>query len=111
MNKKVFVVFSGNPLGSNRFSEKMRMALGLTLVDENQVNCLFLGGARNALGPLKEAAIGMQPVSKHAAMMARLGVKFFSEEGQNPLLPGINAATLRPGEAAGLLSGADVIIH
>lgn len=111
MKKNIFVVFSGYPLAGNRFAEKLRMALGLTLNDDNAVNLLFLGGARRALGTLNESAAGMLPVAKHTAMMTRLGVKFHAEEGDAAYAPGLKINPVRLADAAGLLNNADVIIH
>ena len=112
MSKSVFVVLSDYPLGTNRTSEKLRMALGLTLNDDNAVSLVFLGKARHALAELDEPAAGMQPVNKHVAMLARLKASFYVEAGGAfPMLKEIKPVFIQPSEVDMLLDKADVLIH
>lgn len=112
--KKIAVLFTGSPLGSNLTGEKLRMGLGLTLNDGNEVNLLFMGNARRALEKLDEAAAHMQPVNKHVAMLARLGARFHVEAGGDfSYLPEVAAKMkiIQQPEAGSLINDADAFIH
>jgi len=112
MKKGVFVILNDYPLGTNRTSEKLRMALGLTLNDDNAVTLVFLGNARHALENLDEAAANMQPVGKHVAMLARLKAAFYVEAGGAfAVRKEINPVYIQPSEVDQLLDKADVLIH
>ncbi len=112
--KKIAVLFTGSPLGTNLTGEKLRMSLGLTLNDENEVHLLFTGNGRRALEKLDEAAAHMQPVSKHVTMLARLGATFHVEAGGGfGYLPEVAAKMkiIQPADAGALINEADAFIH
>lgn len=112
--KKIAVLFTGSPLGTNLTGEKLRMSLGLTLNDENEVHLIFMGNARHALERLDEAAAHMQPVNKHVAMLARLGARFHVEAGGGfGYIPEAAAKmkSIQPSDAGALINEADAFIH
>ncbi|MBI5178373.1 MAG: DsrE family protein [Nitrospinae bacterium] len=112
MRKNVFVVFDGFPLGTNRTAEKLRMALGLVLNDHNAVNLLFIGNGRQVLGPLDEAAVKLNPLTKHLTMLSKMKAAFHVEAGS--AVPGAEAYAPNTVPADGikaLLDTADAVIH
>ncbi|MBI5638709.1 MAG: DsrE family protein [Nitrospinae bacterium] len=112
--KKIAVLFTGLPLGTNHAGEKLRMSLGLMLNDGNEVHLLFMGNGRRALEKLDEAAAHMHPVNKHVAMLARLGARFHVEDGGGfGYLPEVAAKMkiIQAPEAGALINDADAFIH
>lgn len=111
MGKEVFILFSEYPFGTDRFSEKLRMAVGLTLIDENSLNLVFLKNSRNALGELDETAIDMNPISKHIKMLSELGAKFFVEKGEDcNYLDGLKPDSFETNGLEPLIEMADLVI-
>ncbi len=112
--KKIAVLFTEFPLGTNNTAEKLRMSLGLTLNDENEVHLLFMGNGRRALEKLEESAAHMQPVNKHVSMLARLGARMHVETGDGfGYLPDVAAKmkVIQAADAGALISEADAFIH
>jgi hypothetical protein len=112
MNKKVCVIFSDYPMGTNKTSEKLRMTLGLTLNDDNEVSLVFLGNSRRALGDLDEKEANMQPVGKHLLMISRMKGKIFVEDGDVwPVSDGLKPTAISRAELKGMLDNANVLLH
>ncbi len=112
--KKVAVLFTEFPLGTNSTGEKLRMSLGLTLNDDNEVHLLFMGKGRHALEALDESAAHMQPVNKHVSMLARLGARIYVETGGGfGYLPDAAAKlkVIQAADARALINEADAFIH
>tara|TARA_Y100000031_G_C7988638_1_gene278078 strand:+ start:231 stop:569 length:339 start_codon:yes stop_codon:yes gene_type:complete len=112
LSKNIYVVFSDYPFGTNKTSEKLRLAVGLTVNDENILNIVFLGNARYALQELHETTSNMKPVFKHIEMLADLNAKFYVETGNNfSILNKIECQSIKTYELNDLLDKADVVIH
>lgn len=112
MQKQIFVVLTGYPFGTNRLAEKLRMSVGFTLNDDNAINLVFLGNARQALREPDEKEIGMNPVTKHLDMLSRLKASFYVEEGGGfSVKQNIDFKPLKRSELDALIDSADVVIH
>ncbi len=81
MVKKVALLFSDYPFGTSRFSERLRMALGLSLNDDNSLSLIFLKNSRHALGRIDESAIGTGAIQKNVDMLIEMGASLFVENG------------------------------
>lgn len=112
MSKKVCVLFTDYPLGTNKTAEKLRMTLGLTLSDENEVSLVFLGDSRHALGALDEGSVRMSPVGKHLQMIEKMKGKIFMESGwSRPVADGISPKSAGMDELRGMVDSAAVLLH
>jgi hypothetical protein len=112
MSKRVCVIFNEFPLGTNKTSEKLRMALGLTLNDDNEVSLVFLGNSRRALVELDEKEANMLPVGKHLLMIVKMKGKIFAEEGGSwSVMDGLNPTTIGRAELNAMMDKANVLLH
>jgi len=113
LDKEIVLLFAEAPFGSNHFSEKLRMALGLSLLDENRLTLIFMDASSYALGKLDEASAGLNPISKNINMLLQLGASLFAESDDSfsysdeitGKVKSINAGDVEP-----LLEKADVVI-
>lgn len=107
MKKNVFVVFTENASGNEKEEEKLRMALGMTLNDDNAVNLIFLGDARSAL-----KGDGGQTATKHLSMLSRLKASFYVEsDGDLEFLADIKPEEIDKSKVDSLLDRADIVVH
>lgn len=112
MSKNIFIIFSDYPFGTNKTSEKLRLAVGLTLNDENNLNLVFMGNSRYVLQELDETKTNIKPIFKHIEMLAELDAKFYVEEDGNfSIINNIEYQSIRAYEFNELLDKADVVIH
>jgi hypothetical protein len=112
MKKKVCVIFTGYPMGTNRTSEKLRMSLGLTLNDDNDISLVFLGDSRHSLSPVDESAANMAPITRHLQMISKMKGKLFIENGGDwPLASGLTPSLIGKPELTDMVKNADVLLH
>ena len=112
MSKNVFIVFSDYPFGTNKVSEKLRLAVGLTLNDDNILSLIFLGHSIYALQELNETKANMKPISKHIEMLAELDIQFYVVDGDNfSISNNLKYQSIHANEFNDFLDSADVIIH
>ncbi|MFW2331520.1 MAG: hypothetical protein ACN4E2_04415 [Nitrospinota bacterium] len=80
MEKNITILLDQAP--SLKLAEKMRMGLGLTLVDENRVNILVIAdGIRTFLiKPGEDRSYDPFDLSKHLLMLSQVEVPFFIEQ-------------------------------
>jgi len=111
MAKQVTMILSEYPFGTNRFAEKLRMGLGLTLNDDNSLNLVFLNNARHALKELDEAAIGMNPITRTVKILTDMGASIFAESGGGvDYLDGLEIDEINPDCLEPLLERSDIVI-
>lgn len=112
MEKRIFLVFTDHPFGTNKTSEKLRMALGLFLNNDNKLHLLFLGNSRFALQELDEDKAHLKPITKHIEMLAELETAFYVESGGDfSFLNGFDFKSVLRSEVDRLLDTADMVIH
>lgn len=112
MKKRVGVLFTEPPLGTNKTSEKLRMALGLTLNDDNEVSLVFLGDSRAALAELDEKGANMLPITRHILMISKMKGRLYMESGGSwPVMSGLSPARVGRADVAGILNNANVLLH
>lgn len=77
--KKVVVVIRGSPLNSTKNGEALRMALGLTL-KENQVSVFFLEEGVYTLLPISSQAVGFYDFRQFLDTLKELSVPLIAEK-------------------------------
>ena len=112
MPKSIFIIFSDYTFETNKASEKLRLAVGLTLNDENILNLVFLGNSCHVLQELDKSKANMKPAFKHVKMLAELDAKFYVEDAGNfSISNNIKYQSIKPPEFIDLLDKANVVIH
>ncbi|MEE8483909.1 MAG: hypothetical protein V3S46_04850, partial [Nitrospinota bacterium] len=81
MEKEICVLLTDYTKGDSLFSEKLRMAVGLTINDDLSVKALFLGNARRALEETDKAAAGTAEIKKHIETLSMMHAEILVEEG------------------------------
>lgn len=77
--KKVAVIIRGSPLNSTRNGEALRMALGLTL-RENQVSVFFVEDGVYTLLPISSQAVGFWDFKQFLDSLKELSVPLIVEK-------------------------------
>jgi sulfur relay (sulfurtransferase) DsrF/TusC family protein len=113
MGKHVVVVIRRTPFNSERTSEALRMAVGLTTGD-HKVTVAFLEDSVLTLGNVRADIIGADDVGKHLEACRMLGVRLVADEealqGHAVGQPATLAEPAPFAELSRLLSDADVVI-
>jgi sulfur relay (sulfurtransferase) DsrF/TusC family protein len=111
MAKEVTIILSEYPFGTNRFAEKLRMGLGLTLNDDNSLNLVLVKNGRHALKGLDETAIGMNPITRTVKILADMGASIFAESGGGfDYLDSLDIDEINPDCLEPLLERSDIVI-
>lgn len=112
MAKSIFIIFTDYTFGTNKASEKLRLAVGLTLNDENNLNLVFLGNSCRVLQELDKSKANMKPVVKHIKMLAELDAKFYVEDAANfSITNNIKYQSIKVLDFVDLLDRANIVIH
>lgn len=77
--KKVLVLVKRPPFGSEHAGEALRLAVGLTLADNNEITVALVGDGVGLLRELDPSAIAALEVKKHLDALQMLGVKLVAE--------------------------------
>ncbi len=112
MKKKIMVTIKEPPGGA--MSEKLRMSVGLTLDDNNEVSVLLIDdGVYTGLG-MDEEKVGSKKIDKHLEMLEMMNVKVFAHEGsvkgRDVFLSKFGVEKVDDDEVARLLFESDVTI-
>ncbi|MFY9270392.1 MAG: DsrE family protein [Candidatus Manganitrophaceae bacterium] len=76
--KRVLVIVQDGPFNTVRSSEAFRMAMGLTLSD-NEVSLLLTGDGVFHLLPLRAEAIGQPSIQTYMEYFPKVGVRVYAE--------------------------------
>ncbi len=108
MEKEICVVLTDYTKGDSLFSEKLRMAVGLTINDDLSIKALFLGNARHALEEIDEST----EIKKHVETLSMMHAEIFVEEGgEYSIPPSIKYKNIPPSEVGKIIGKADIVIH
>ena len=78
--KKIGVILRNPPLKTVKNSEALRMSVGLTIEEENQVNVLFTGDGVLTLNPLKPEIVGLPSFQKPLETLTALEIPIYAEK-------------------------------
>lgn len=81
---EIAVLIRESPFRSNRVSELLRMSVGLTIADGNNVSLFFLGDGVKALGPGNPEEAGMKLVEKHLKTLVLLKRPLYVIKNDSP---------------------------
>jgi len=78
--KKICVIIRNLPLGTVKNSEALRMSVGLTIEEGNQVNVIFTDEGVLTLTQLKPEIVGMPSFRKPLETLTALEIPLYAEK-------------------------------
>ena len=78
--KKIAVIIRNLPLNTVKNSEALRMSVGLTIEEDNQVNVIFTGDGVLTLGAIKPEAVSMPSFKKPLETLNMLEIPIYAEK-------------------------------